>query len=165
MLESGKKFDVPLRNYFQHISKELRIELFKGIVGGYKREYSACKVTVAYLNWNMENDFDYLIIMEANNTQGVPFILYMVPFFGDRHGIQGFYYCLTHDLIDEYFEDTFLSLVPIERNGFFNIILELGLSEDKNSDRYWKTQTNLPILAKRLNELAIRYKPQINQPR
>ena len=163
MLEAGKKFDVPLRNYSQHISKDLRIELFKGIVDGYKREYTACKVTVAFLNWDMQYDFDYLIIMEAENTQGVPFMLYMVPFFGDRHTVQGFYYCLTHDLTKEYFEDTFLALVPIERNGFYNVILELGLSQDKDADNYWKSQKNLSIVAKRLNDLAIRYKPQINQ--
>ena len=163
MLEAGKKFDVPLRNFHQHIDKNLRIELFKGIVDGYKREYSACKVSAAYLNWNMEDNYDYLIIMEADNTQGVPFILYMVPFFGDRHTIQGFYYCITHDKIKEYFEDTFLALVPIERNGFFNTIRTLGLSENKEDTNYWKKPENLPIVARRLSEMAIRYKPQINQ--
>ena len=50
MLEAGKKFDVPLRNFHQHIGKELRTELFKGIVDGYKRNYTSCKVLMAYHN-------------------------------------------------------------------------------------------------------------------
>lgn len=163
MLEAGKKFDVPLRNFHQHIGKELRTELFKGIVDGYKRNYTSCKVLMAYLNWDTGEMFDFCIIMETTNTQGVPFILYMVPFFGDRHTIQGFYYCLTHDLIDEYFDDTFLALVPIERNGFFETIMTLGLSEDKASPNYWKKPENISRLAKRLSDMAIRYKPQINR--
>lgn len=161
MADYRKKFDVPVGFFYQKIDIDLRKTLFSTIVKDIPVHNNALKFMSGYLNWDMEENYDYFAIYEANNTLGKPFVLFKLAVLGDRFSIQGFYYCVTHDLTREFFDDIFENLVPLERPMFDNIIQTMGMSQDKNSPNYWKTATNLKRLGKRLIEITKIYNPQI----
>ena len=164
MIDPNQKFEVPLAFFYQKIDVETRKKLFTAIVEGFTREFNTLKFIGAYLNWDVDKKYDYIAMYETTNTRGMPFILYAVGFFGDRHSIQGFYYCLTHDLIKEFFEDSFVSMVPLEKKAFENVIMTLGFTLTKtneNPDAYYKKAENMKVVAEHLKNIGIYYTPQM----
>lgn len=161
MLEVNKKFDVPLAYFYQKIEPELRKKLFKTIVTDMPKKFTNLKFLGAYLNWNMEDQYDYYMLFETTNTMNMPFVLYMLPVLGDRHSIQGFYYCVLQNKVNEFFEDTFLAMVPLEASNFIAILNTLNLSTNTQNPNFWRTPEKMPILGKHLLEITKVYKPQI----
>lgn len=161
MTEPNKKFDVPLAYYYQKIDVETRKTLYKTIVEGFTKEFNSLKLMGAYLNWDMEEKYDFIAIFETTNTRGIPFVLYSLNVFGDRHSIQGFHYCVLHDKIKEYFEDSFMAMVPIEKDAFNSMISKLGFTFNKGDATFWKKPENMKQVASHLKNVAIFYKPQI----
>lgn len=161
MADYRKKFDVPMGFFYQKIDIELRKTLFSTIVKDIPVHNNSLKFLSGYLNWDINEGYDYFAIYETQNTLGKPFVMFKLAVLGDRFSIQGFYYCVTHDLTKEYFEDVFENLVPLERPMFDNILSSLNLSQDKNAKNYWKSPPGLKILGKRLVEITKVYNPQI----
>lgn len=163
LIERNKKFDVPFIHLMQKIDKDMRIKLFKAIVNGYHTKFTSTKKVLAYLNWDIELEYDYLFIMEAVNSMGMPFYLLDLVPFGARRSIPGYRYCIVNDLTDNFYEDGFAGMVPIEKSNFEKMITEtLGLSLNKeDGDRYWKTSANMKPLINHLSNIIRIYKPQI----
>lgn len=161
MADIRKRFDVPVPFFYQKIDIELRKKLFKTIVDDMSKHNNSLKFMAAYLNWNMENLYDYFMIYETTNVSGKPFVMVKLATLGDRFSIQGFYYCIIHDKTKEYFEDIFEALIPFERNTFNNFIESMGLSFTKGQSNYWKNPDNLTAVGTRILEITKIYNPQI----
>ena len=161
MKETNQKFNVPIPFFQQKIDKNLRIKLFDSIMNGYAKRYPNSTRILGYLNWDPNENYYFMFSFKIKNDYGKEFVLFYLAFFGSRHSIPGYYYCITHDLVDEYFEDGFAAMVPLETKQFENIIKSHGFSLAKADDNYWKTRENIAKLIEHFKNISIQYKPQI----
>lgn len=162
LIERNKKFDVPFVYLMQRIDKEMRTKLFKSIVNGYYNTFKNAKKVLAYLNWDIQIQYDYLFIMETKNDVGMDFYLIDLVPFAARRSIPGYRYCVIKDLTKEFFEDGFAGMIPIDKKTFETMITQtLGLSLNKNAENYWKKAENMKPLIEHMSDFVRIYKPQI----
>ena len=162
LIERNKKFDVPFVNLMQKVDKDMRIKLFKSIVTGYHNKFKDSQKVLGFLNWDIEVPYDYLFIMQTKNAAGMDFYLLDLVPFGARRSIPGYRYCVVHDITDDFFEDGFAGMVPIDTKTFETMITQtLHLSLDKDAPNYWKKAENMKPLIDHLDNIVRVYKPQI----
>lgn len=161
MADIRKRFDVPIPFYYQKIDPELRKKLFTTIAQDMPKHNTSLKFLGGFLNWDMNDLYDFFVIYETQNTMGKPFVMVKLAVLGDRFSIQGFYYTVLHDQTKEYFEDMFDAFIPLEKEVFNNIIEAMGYNMDKKSEKYWRKPDHMTELGRRLIEITKRYNPQI----
>lgn len=158
MIDNDKKIAIPL-DELKFIKPDVRMKLFKEIYTEYTKRYPSMKMIYANLNHDATVMVDYCLIFKAKNNDGFgDLILFDVPPIHSNRSTPGYRYYRRTKQEDNFYESGVDEIIIMELNKFYEFItLNLELSLDKKSPKYWKSPDNSSILLKGLLDMSFRY--------
>lgn len=157
MINPDKKLKIPAKEK-QFIMPDVRQKIFTEIYTLYPRKYNI-KLLYAYMNTDPELIIDYLVVFKSKNDTGTHDLIIFdcVPASSDR-STPGYRYCKRVGITNDFYDEGINSMVIMEKNKFYEYInMGLGLSNDKDDPKYWRSPSNYKDLLNGLLDLSVRY--------
>lgn len=158
MIDKHKKLVIPIDEKL-YIMPDVRAKLFSKLLQDYAKYYPKYKLIYGVLNNKATATMavDFMLIFEykvGNNNV----ILIEAPFQYSDRTIPGYRYCLREGLIQDYFEEAGELMVRMPAYRFYEFLnLRLDLSDNPESEDYWKREEHAEKLTEGMVDLSVRF--------
>lgn len=132
---------------------------YMDLISEIKARYPDIKLVFGFLNQQQLEICEFILIYKkVNVVKGIPTLVYAIfnaTKFGNR-SLECYDLCKKNGRLDEYFKEFFDQALVYPQRVFESLMRdELGLSLDKNNEKYWKSINNSPIIVNKFMQLCM----------